>query len=111
MTTLIDFISAKEGIASSSQLFVDKDTMAPLNGDHILIEQGHWPGSTAEDHVMLKLMSDSSKCSGFPTGNFRIRSTATNFCWMVGWQETNKEGNGLCISTGADGTHIWDVRK
>ena len=110
VTTLMHFISAKEGITSSSQLFADKETMDPLNDDHLLIEHGHWPGSTAEDHVMFKLV-DSFKSSGFPTGNFRIRSTGTNFCWMVGWQEISKEGNGLCISIIADGTHTWDVRK
>jgi hypothetical protein len=100
VTSLMSFISATEGIASgcSSQLFVDKDTMSPLNDDHILTEKGNWPGSTTEGHVMFKLITDTNKCKGFPSGRFRIRgSVFPKYYWTFRWWETDKEGNALCL--------------
>ena len=54
VTSLKRFISAKEGITSSSQLFTNGNVMTPVIDDHILTEDGKWPGSTPDDHVMFK---------------------------------------------------------
>ena len=55
VTLLKSFISAREGITGSSQLFINGDVMNPVIDDHILTEDGKWPGSTPDDHVMFKL--------------------------------------------------------
>ena len=57
VTSLKSFISAKEGITGSSQLFTNGDVMNPVTDDHILTEDGKWPGSTPDDHVMFKLIA------------------------------------------------------
>lgn len=57
VASLISSISKKEGITGSSQLFVEKDTMTPLSDDHILTEDGNWPGASADDHIMFKFTS------------------------------------------------------
>jgi len=54
VTSLKRFISEKEGIAGSSQLFTNGDVMTPVIDDHILTEDGKWPGSTPDDPVMFK---------------------------------------------------------
>ena len=54
VTSLKRFISAKEGITGSSQLFTNGDVMTPVIDDHILTEDGKWPGSTLDNHVMFK---------------------------------------------------------
>ena len=54
VTSLKRFISAKESITSSSQLFTNGNVMTPVIDDHILTEDGKWPGSTPDDHVMFK---------------------------------------------------------
>ena len=54
VTSLKRFISAKEGITGSSELFTNGDVMTPVIDDHILTEDGKWPGSTLDDHVMFK---------------------------------------------------------
>ena len=59
VASLISSISKKEDITGSPQLFVEKDTMTPLSDNHILTEDGNWPGSSAEDHVMFKFASRS----------------------------------------------------
>jgi hypothetical protein len=110
VTSLMSFISAMEGITCSSQLFVDKDTMSPLNDDHILTEEGNWPGSTTEGHVMFKLIADTNECKGFPSGKFHIRSVGTNHYWTCHWLETHQEGNTLCIWTLYGSEHPSQVR-
>ena len=55
VTSLKRFISAKEGVTGSSELFTNGDVMTPVVNDHILIEGGKWPGSTPDDHVLFKI--------------------------------------------------------
>ena len=54
VTSLKQFISAKEGITGSSELFTNGDVMSPVIDDHVLTEDGKWPGSTSDNHVMFK---------------------------------------------------------
>jgi hypothetical protein len=54
VTSLERFIYEKEGITGSSQLFTNGDVMTPVIDDHILTEDGKWPGSTPDNHVMFK---------------------------------------------------------
>ena len=54
VASLKRFISAKEAITGSSQLFTTGDIMTPVIDDHILTDDGKWPGSTPDDHVMFK---------------------------------------------------------
>jgi len=57
IVSLIRSITLNEGINSpSSQIFADKNAMIPLCDDHILTEDGDWPGSTADDHVIFKFV-------------------------------------------------------
>jgi hypothetical protein len=110
VTALMSFISAMEGITCSSQLFVDKDTMLPLNDDHILTGEGNWPGSTTEGYVMFKLIADTNECKGFPYGKFRIRSVGTNYYWTFRYWQMDKEGSALCIyfpSGPQHPTQVW----
>ena len=76
VSSLIQSISANEGITASPQLFTDKNTMIPISDNNsVLTEDGAWPGSTAEDHVLFKfdpflLKFDGSKycIQNFSTG-------------------------------------------
>jgi len=78
-------IAKREEVTASSQLFVDKDTMTPLHGDHVLIVDGNWPGSSIDDHIMFKfdtqssMQSDGSKHDSSNTtwNMFRIDSDYT----------------------------------
>ena len=54
VTSLKRFISAKEGMTGSSELFTNGNVMSPVIDDNILTEDGKWPGSTPDDHVMFK---------------------------------------------------------
>ena len=54
VASLKSFVSAKEGITGSCQLFTNGDIMTPVIDDHILTEDGKWPGFTPDDHVMFK---------------------------------------------------------
>ena len=54
VTSLKRFISAKEGVTGSSELFTNGDVMTPVIDDHISTEDGKWPGSTPDNHVMFK---------------------------------------------------------
>jgi hypothetical protein len=77
VASLISSISKKEGITGSSQLFVEKDTMTPLNDDHILTEDGNWPGSSADDHVMFKFASRPPPPTFTEGGKYMILNCAT----------------------------------
>ena len=48
------FISEKEGITGSSQLFINGNVTTPVIDGHILTEDGKWPGFTPDDHIMFK---------------------------------------------------------
>ena len=97
VASLIHFISVKEGITGCSQLFVDKDMMTPLKDDHILTEQGHWPGSTPGDHVMFK-STLAKKCTGFLTGKFHICSVATSYHLVLN-HAVERQGNFIGLWT------------
>lgn len=57
VASLMRLISKKEGTTGSSQLFADQDQITLLKDDHILTDQGCWPGSTADDYVTFKVTS------------------------------------------------------
>ncbi|KAI6160606.1 hypothetical protein EDD17DRAFT_1600181 [Pisolithus thermaeus] len=102
VASLVHLISQKEAIKGPSQLFVSKDATAPLSNDHILTDGDGWPGSTVEDHVLFRTLTDSSpqKCTGFPTGRFRIRASGSpHYYWTSRWYEA-AEGNFLVLWSG-----------
>ncbi|KDR86096.1 hypothetical protein GALMADRAFT_205284 [Galerina marginata CBS 339.88] len=71
-------ISANEGMTSSSEIFVDNATTTPLSDDHVLIKDGDWLGSTADEHVVFKFGARSNDTTTTTTWNrFRIDSNYT----------------------------------
>ena len=52
--SLMNFISSKEGLSGPCEVFADQGAMAPLDDGHNLVNQGHWPGSTTDDHMVFK---------------------------------------------------------
>ena len=51
--SLMNYISSKEGLSGTCEVFADRGAMTPLNDGDILADQGHWPGSTRDDHIMF----------------------------------------------------------
>ncbi|KAJ7933610.1 hypothetical protein B0H13DRAFT_1855853 [Mycena leptocephala] len=92
VASLLRFISAKERITSSSQLFADQDGLAPLSDNHILVNDGKWPGSTADDHVMFKFCSrpgGGNAGGSIRNGEYFIVNCATRGNWWI-WVESNQ---------------------
>ena len=67
VTSLKRVISLKEGITSLSQLFTNGDVLTPVINDHILTENGKWPGSTPDDHIMFKFKTQLPLQTALPT--------------------------------------------
>jgi hypothetical protein len=77
VASLISSISKKEGITGSSQLFVEKGAMTPLSDDHILTDDGNWPGSSADEPVMFKFASRPPPPTFIEGGKYMIVNCAT----------------------------------
>ncbi|KAF8188174.1 hypothetical protein K438DRAFT_1972362 [Mycena galopus ATCC 62051] len=92
VASLMRLISAKEGLTGSSQLFADKERMTPLSDNHILVEDGNWPGSTADDHVMVKFASrpgGGNAGGSIRNGQYFIENCATRGHWWI-WVEAQQ---------------------
>ncbi|KAI6107724.1 hypothetical protein EDD16DRAFT_1831494 [Pisolithus croceorrhizus] len=102
VASLVCLISQKEAIKGPSQLYVGKDATTPLSNDHILTDEDGWPGSTVEDHIIFRTLTDSSpqKCTGFPTGRFRIRAAGPPRYYWTSQRYKAAEGNLLCLWAG-----------
>ncbi|KAI6011052.1 hypothetical protein BKA83DRAFT_4397620, partial [Pisolithus microcarpus] len=99
----------KEAIKGPSQLFVGKDATAPLSNDHVLTDRDRWPGSTVEDHIIFRTMTDPSpqKCTGFPTGRFRIRAAGSPHYYWTSQGYEAAEGNLLRLWGGFNKFEIY----
>ncbi|KAI6009825.1 hypothetical protein PISMIDRAFT_112884 [Pisolithus microcarpus 441] len=109
VASLVRLISQKEAIKGPSQLFVGKDATAPLSNDHVLTDRDRWPGSTVEDHIIFRTMTDPSpqKCTGFPTGRFRIRAAGSPHYYWTSQGYEAAEGNLLRLWGGFNKFEIY----
>lgn len=114
VASLVRLISQKEDITAPSQLFVGKDALLPLSNDHVLTDQDQCPGSTVEDHIIFKTVTDSSpqECAGFPTGRFRIRAAGSPLYWTPRWGAPGiSEGNSLSTWPALDNSQVQGFRS
>lgn len=106
VASLVRLISRREGITGPAQLFASKDAKAPFSNDFVLLDGDIWPGSTVENHIKFRTMTDSSPqeptgsptgCTGFLTGGFRIRTASPPYhFWTSRWYKPY-EGNFLVL--------------
>lgn len=107
-------IAGNEGVNAPSQLFIDTDAMTPLHGDQVLIDNGKWPGSTSDDHVMFKFDAQAQ----LDWNRFAINSNYTlilgnghNSDWDHVYVATSGLGYYGCLEDAAGPFHRSRVRN
>jgi len=95
VASLVRLITLNEGINStSSQIFADQNTMVPLCDDHILMKDGNWPGSTADDYVTFKFVP---RCT-VNGSRYRVQNCSTGRIMEMGQERLLVRGPN-CLPT------------